>query len=688
MINKGKRKQQKNQKNQKNPRNIINCKSNEPKFYTKMKLCNYKINLAETSLEDFNYLAKKYFYQDLIYNKYFEIGELFSLNKNSSYKGITKINILLDELKINEENSPRVIFFQSPPMIGLSYIVKYLENKHFNFYIWNNSYGRENNKENLKYYTKEEKKLIEFQDGSLFNEYQNMKDYIESNININRISNNNTYFVILRNLPYDLFIMSLKQNNYVANFIKNWKQTLLLFFDLIKSILNSERYKNIKLIFFTDDKEVDVYELRTIFPKDIIDHHLTYKIICNPIAQRKMNDILRDFFDTIQPPIFEDYQNIIENIYLEFGSNIEQILNFLIIQINTRYYLKNSKYNKNKIIRPLTQKGKTKIMEYIQSPNKSMMIYNNSKNNISIKNYQIRKEQQLDHDLFRILGKLLYNKRFVKSKNAICKLKKEEFIDNNETPRYYNLDELINDIPISNNSFNDLLIYNTIDHFNDLEEYADIFDLYSFTDDIDNFDAFLYDKCNQYYFINSYMKTYFNCLGVTTYNMSQYNTNNNKNKFNSRLTDKGLMMIKKPDFKINKNMNKFEINSFFKACEYFPSLISLSIKSFYKEGIHDFFKSTKCSNNDNDKNEKKGSDNNDIKLYYKKKEEKKYFKRKDNEFNDDYKNKENNSREYNSNSPKNILMRNIPEEDKKAFENMFNEDEDSGDEEDIIEEDY
>ena len=50
-------------------------------------------------------------------------------------------------------------------------------------------------------------------------------------------------------------------------------------------------------------------------------------------------------------------------------------------------------------------------MKYIKSPNKSMMIYNNSKNNISIKNYQIRKEQQLDHDLFRILGKLLYNKR-------------------------------------------------------------------------------------------------------------------------------------------------------------------------------------------------------------------------------------------------------------------------------------
>ena len=689
MIIKGKKKPQRNQKNQRNPGNFINCNNNEPKFLTKMRLYSYKINLAETSVEKFNLLAQKFFFENLIYEKFFATGELFSLNKNSSYNGITKINILLDELKKNEENSPRVIFFQSPPMIGMFNIIKYLKKNNFHIYIWNNSYGGENKNQYYKYIKKDERNCPIYKDGSIYMEYQKMKKFIE-NSSINSNNDNDTYFVILRNLPYDLFKMSLKQNNYTINFIKNWKPIILLFFDLIKAILTSKNYENIKLIFFTDDKEIDEFELRTIFPKEIIEHCLTYKIICNPIAQRKISDILNNFFDILTPSIFEENscQNIIESIYLEFGSNIQQIFNYLIMEINRRYYFNNNKHSKSKNLRPLTQKGKTEIMEYIESQNKTNMkqnVFNNNniKNNKSKKNFQIKKEQQLDHDLFRLLGKLLYNKRYVKEKNAILKLKKEEFIDNIETPRYYNIDELINDIPISNNAFNDLLIYNSIDHFNDLEEYSDVIDLYSFSDDIDNFQAFLYDKNNQYFFINSYMKTYLNCLGVTTYNMSQYNTNN-KNKFNSRLLDKGLMIIKKPEIKINKNMNKFENNSFFKACEHFPCIISLSIKCFFKEGFFDLFKLNIGSNCDNNKNKNKkiNSDNNEIKLYIKKKEENKYFKGNNKELSDNKNNKEN-LNQKNSDTPKNIEMRNIPEEERIIVENMFQENEDS-DQDDIL----
>jgi hypothetical protein len=82
-----------------------------------MRLSSYKIDLTQNSPKEFINLATRYFFNDLIYQKYFEIGELFSLNKNSSYNDITKINILLDQLNQNEEDSPRVIFFQSPPMI-------------------------------------------------------------------------------------------------------------------------------------------------------------------------------------------------------------------------------------------------------------------------------------------------------------------------------------------------------------------------------------------------------------------------------------------------------------------------------------------------------------------------------------------------------------------------------------------
>ncbi len=209
------------------------------------------------------------------------------------------------------------------------------------------------------------------------------------------------------------------------------------------------------------------------------------------------------------------------------------------------------KINQNKSQKPLTQRGKSKINDYSESQKNSNIKW---KNTDIDNNFQIKKEQQLDHDLFRLLGKLLYNKRYVKGKKAILKLKKEEF-NNMETPRYYDINELINDIPISKNSFNDLLIYNSIEHFNDIEEYSLVFDLYSYTDTLDNFESYLYDKYNQYFYNNSYMKTYLNCLGVTTYNLSQYN-NGPFYKFNKCSGDKGLMTIKKPNIKINKNINK------------------------------------------------------------------------------------------------------------------------------------
>ena len=377
----------------------------------------------------------------------------------------------------------------------------------------------------------------------------------------------------------------------------------------------------------------------------------------------------------------------------EFGSNIQQILNYLILEINSRFYLNNNKHSRNKVnnnayqIRPLTQRGKDKIQEYIESQNKCNMKSNNDNNNYdkSIKNFQVKKEQQLDHDLFRLLGKLLYNKRYVRNKNAIEKLKKEEFINNYETPRYYNINELINDIPISNNSFNDLLIYNSIEHFNDIEEYSNTFELYSFTDTLDNFDAFLYDKYNQFFDNNSYMKTYLNCLGVTTFNMSQYNRGKNY-KFNSSLSDKGFMTIKKLDIKINKYANKFSDISFYKSCEYYPSLISLNIQCFYKEGFNDFYKLNFGNNALDKKNKRKICDNennNNIHIYLKQKEKKKFLEEnvEENRINND----KINDKENSNDSPKSIQMRNIPEEDRKAMENMFNENDES-DEEDVIEE--
>ena len=651
MINKGKRKTTRVSK--------FVTQSKEQKYYTKYKIDTNKIVLSELSEKEFIKKAKEYYYDELIFRQYFETGNLFSINKNSSYKEITKINLLLEELKINNIDSPRVIFFQSPPMIGMSYIIRYFNKNNFKFYLFQNTFGNDNKSNYKKYFNNDE--YNDFKDGSISPEYQKLFNIMEGRYDNN--NNNNTYFIVLKNLPYELFLMALKDNSFSPNFIKNWKSTILLFFEKIIILLDKD-YTNVKLLFITDDKEIDEYELKTIFPNKIIKHNLTKNIICNPISARKMNEILRKFLNIFIPQIVDDnnIRNFIESIYLEFNSNIQQILDYIILKVSSEYYLKlkykkiSKKYN---ICKPLSQKGFKKSKEFSQKSNKVDRISKNYDNN----NFQIQKEKLLDHDLFRLLGKLLYNKRYVTKNNSIQKLKKEEIGNNLETPRYYDINELINDIPISNNSFNDLLIYNSIDHFNDISEYSETLELYSFTDTIDNFNSFIYDKNFHFFHSNNHMKTYLNCLGVTTYNLSQYNTDK---KFNTFLNDKGLMNIRKPNIKVNNNLNKFNEKLYYKSCEHYPCLISINLFNFYKEGIYDLYKN--YYNEDNKNKTINSNQNNDIKCYYKEKVNQKFLEQnEDDTFNI----------KINNNSPKSKKLRNIPEEDKNALENIFNDNDES-----------
>ena len=660
--NKGQRKYNKMQK--------IIIEPNEPNYISKYKIDSYKLNLEELSEKEFVYKASEYFFNDLIYKKYFQVGELFTLNRNSSYNEIQKINLLLEELKQNEFNSPRVIFFQSPPMIGISYITRYFNNNNFKFMLFNNSFGLDNNTNFKQYLNTDELFSEDYKDGSILSSYQRIFNIMREKNIINK-DNYKTFFIVLKNLPYELFLMALKSNNFTPNFIKNWKPTILQFFTEIKNLLE-KKSSNIKLIFFTDDKEIDEFELKTIFPKNLIDNSLTKIIICNPIPKRRMTDILINFLKSLNPQIIDEnnINSFIESIYLEFNSNLQQILDHLLLKITNEYY-NNKKESQiishSSFLKPQTQKRIINMKkENNESQNKTKNKLNKVNKKVNNKDFQIKKEKILDHDLFRLLGKLLYNKRYVKNKHSIEKLKKEEFINNLETPRYYDINELINDIPISINSFNELLIFNSIDHFNDIDEYSDTYDLYSFTDTIDSFNSIIYDKNNHFYHNNNYMKIYLNCLGITTYNLSQYN---NDKKFNSILSEKGLLNIRKPDIKINKNINKFNDKIYYKACEYYPNLISLNIENFYKEGICDIYK-IKCIHESNDikNNNGKNKNNENINYYYKEKVNKKFF-----DSNEKEKNINRGNGINDNNTPKCNKFRNIPEEDQKALDSFFNE---------------
>ena len=336
-------------------------------------------------------------------------------------------------MKINNPGSPRVIFFQSPPMIGLSYIIRYFNKYNFKFYQFNHTFGIDNKEIYKKYLNKKELNSGDYEDGNIRIKYQRLFDILQGKAEDSNSKNKLTYFIVCKNLPYELFLMALKDNNYTPCFIKNWKTTLLDFFNEIELLLEKEE-TNVKIIFFNDDKEIDEFELKTIFPSEIIDHNLTKNIICNPISLRKMRDILYSFLNSFVPNLIDDnnINSFIDSVYLEFNSNIQQILEYLLLKISSEYY-HNKKISQHiKFNKSQTQKGKNLIKKYKESQK-------NHNNKISKRNnndLQIKKEQILDHDLFRLLDKLLSNKRYVIKNNIIQKLKKEEFWNNLETPKY------------------------------------------------------------------------------------------------------------------------------------------------------------------------------------------------------------------------------------------------------------
>ena len=176
-------------------------------------------------------------------------------------------------------------------MIGVSYIIHYFHKKNFKFYQFNQTFGIDNDKYK-KYLNNYELDSDDYKAGSIAADYQKIFNIMQGKYEEEK---KNTFFIVFKNLPYELFYMALKKNSFVPDSIKIWEKVILKFFNEIFLLLEKDK-TNIKLIFITDDKEIDEFELKTIFPSKIIDHFLTKNIICNPISQRKMKDIIYYFF--------------------------------------------------------------------------------------------------------------------------------------------------------------------------------------------------------------------------------------------------------------------------------------------------------------------------------------------------------------------------------------------------------
>ena len=561
-------------------------------YLTKRKdfLIQGDIFLSNISKEDFIIKASHLFFNKIVFEKYFARGELFSLKESSTYKRIKNIDYLFNDLYQDPYNSPRVIFFQSPPMIGMSYIIKYLDIKKFSFNLFRHSLGDIDSKMNSQNSSRK-KYNYQTSNNEIEMKYKRIFDIIDGEIVLQE-DESKSHFIIFRNLPIDLFIMSLKEGQFVPKFVKSWKKTINNFINKIKELLSKEK-SNIKLIFFTDDKEVDKFQLKMIFPDDILSNFYTRIIICNQISKTNLRRIFKDFFEKIHPKIMsnDEINNLADSAQIQYASNLQQIYDFLIFKVSENYFseiysFKKCSTKKNPLAKKNKKRGQSK--KKLKSKQNNFNCISPIKSKEKIQTVENAKKETKNYNLFHLLGTLLYNKRYVVKEKKIRGIKKEEFGTNEQTPRYYNIEELINNVPISLNSFNDLLIWNSIDHFKDIGEYSDMADIFSFSDNLDTFDSFLFDKNFQFDHTNQYMRTYLNCFGVTFFNRSQYNENNNskqddfgeiyKKNFN------GLQQIKKAEFKSNKQYrkNKFEDQFYMECCEYVPSLMNLSLDDFYK----------------------------------------------------------------------------------------------------------
>ena len=131
-------------------------------------------------------------------------------------------------------------------------------------------------------------------------------------------------------------------------------------------------------------------------------------------------------------------------------------------------------------------------------------------------------------NFFHMLGKFLYNKRIDPRTGDVRAMNKKELLQKPTPELYFNPTDLINQLPCTNQMFNEYLIENSHNHFIDLKEFAIALDTFSFTDTITKFEH----KVSSYtYDTNSlkFNKTLINTMACTVINKSQYNNSTHSN---------------------------------------------------------------------------------------------------------------------------------------------------------------
>ena len=514
------------------------------------------INTYEKIDKIFNEIITKYYNENKLYTIKIggktlksSISDYFSYLITNEGKVIIS-NGRKQEINSNNPINDKLIFIISPPENGQNLIINEIKKK-YNCYTQLPSLGfnqileyNENNEYNLK-------------EGDIYEDYSGAISFLESNLTCEKKK-----FIIFENFPIDLFLLSLK-----GKLFKSWINILEMIKKALINFLNSNKNNNL-CIFFWSDEKLKPYQLISVFGSKIIYHEKTVLIDLNPIPETKFKSIIIEIYEKLNLNNIGNILEKIEDIYCKCNGNLYQMKQ--LIYYDLLYYYSNQ----------------------INTINSKNNIDNNKKlksKKIIAKKFKINKKKSdviNDKNIFHLLGKLLYNKRLVKGEKSPRKLTKNEIMTlPNEL--YYNLQELIDSNPISNESFLELLLENILEHVNDIEELSEIYETFSFTDSFTNFDYVTQQKNYSKIDTLNNDKIYLNCLSVVTFNLSQYNLS-----FNKKFTQ-----IEKANFNYKVQYND---ELYFKYAEYNPSIFGLSKKNFFTDVqwlVESFGKEMKNKNN-------------------------------------------------------------------------------------------
>lgn len=300
---------------------------------------------------------------------------------------------------------------------------------------------------------------------------------------------------------------------WLKEFSKKKIERLEVFNYLINELISMQN-SGMLVFIFSESKEWSKSFISKFFNDKILQNREWFKIIkLNPITQqnieKKIDSIRRQYginlgqemIDQIITSSNKDLRSILQNLQLYWSSNIG------IEDIGHSYSNKRAK-----------DKNKSNINYMTQNNYSNVSLFENESVEKSKKFGTEMWSKDYGLSIFHAIGKFLYNKRKVSSKQEPVRL---TYLEMKKKPRpkfYENHLNILNKVQTESSTFSLFLYENMLDHFGDISDWAKVLEAYSLNDSLLNRNSYSYWNMHYVEEIQQ-LTTHIECLAITEYNL-------------------------------------------------------------------------------------------------------------------------------------------------------------------------